>query len=867
MTFTLNTLCNKMLNDSFRRLIVAGGIFMFILFCPTINSFAQNKQVQYGKSDNIKKAPDEWKEIFKLRSAFNKNQYGSRYVMGLFDGHFIGPNDEDNYGIRTYTTSWDYLIFGNSLLEMMVNLGITADNINFMSSKDLENHHPYNLGCIWHYSISQEKSWVDSAYNKTIGKNVPVDKPFKSSIPKLGIDSGLVKADVAGFYSKTKAGKKQVYDTIVLPQIEGTGSWKDPNNFDMVYEWLETFFLQYCDSIDITKRQFSKKTPSDVRQCILQRFNTKKYLEENNLTEADISYKMTDLYKNDIFDFLHEPNEKVIRMGNYEFFRYFNDIYWRDINETVVMIGRGKDAAGELTKYAYVWKPGERKNPVWHCAFQYDKDREINPRSGLINYLMIPYGTKGRSMPTVVPNDLPPFSQFEGVVIWSEGCEKQGYSNKDDIWLNTLNGRMINRSFFCYTYEVGILPLNDDGTVDGIYKIYVWKDDKPYWAYIFCGKHAAVRGGKPGKSFVDQVDNFRRNYDFSDYWYFYKQVDFTKDVVKNMPVFISKLESLERKETGIGGKTMPRIHIPIFTPNDKNPKKPKIDNYYILLNGDNTGVVYPDKINVVWKIDEYDDFNNNMLVKKKSVIINIAGQNIILDGFDTFLKNNQFSGSQIRKANEQFVVYQQSIKKKPADINLNETYNNRIFNLANSDETSKLIDLIKEDLSAVRYELPKAEHTLEDWQDHNQDHMDALKNKLKELEQNKKTKTDLYLTTKEEYDKLKLSLDKKVFNHEKLVSREDMLNELLLKCNERLNINLDNDLSAIESKITFLEGERKKYEVQLEQMKAEGKTNNDGYEQVKSSIANKKQELNEAESKRDTIKRLIENQKRLQSNE
>ena len=315
--------------------------------------------------------------------------------------------------------------------------------------------------------------------------------------------------------------------------------------------------------------------------------------------------------------------------------------------------------------YSNVWKPGDGKNPVWHCAFQYDKDREINPRSGLINFLMIPYGTKGRCMPTVVPNDLPPFSQFEGVVLWKEGCEKQGYSNTDDFWLNTINGRMINRSFFTYNYEAGILPLNDDGAVDGIYKIYVWKDSKPYWAYIYCGKHAAVRGGKPGKSFVDQVDNFRKNYDFSDYWYFYKEVSFDKDVIKNMPTFISKLESLEKKETGIGGKTMPKIFVPIITPNEKNPKKPNIDNYYILLNSDNTGVVFPYKINMIWKIEAYDDYINNVLLRKKSVIISIGGQNIALENFDNFLKNNQFTGSQVRKANEQFAIFQGQLKNKP----------------------------------------------------------------------------------------------------------------------------------------------------------------------------------------------------------
>lgn len=230
------------------------GVYLTILLFHPLNSHAQN-----NKDDKNKRGVDEWKEIFKVRNEFAKNQNGSRYVLGVFDGRFIGPNNEDNYGIRTFTTAYDYLIFGNSLLSMLVNFGFTADNINFISSKDVNNHHPFSLGCIYHYTITEEKTWVDSSYNKTIGKYVAVDKPFKSTIPHLGIDSAQVKSDLAGFYFKKKVDNKAIFDTIILPQIEGTGSWKDANNFDMAYEWLETFFLQFIDSIDVTKRQFSKK--------------------------------------------------------------------------------------------------------------------------------------------------------------------------------------------------------------------------------------------------------------------------------------------------------------------------------------------------------------------------------------------------------------------------------------------------------------------------------------------------------------------------------------------------------------------------------------------------------------------------------
>ena len=785
--------------------------------------------------------------------------------MGLFDGRFIGPNDKDNYGSRTFTTAYDYLVLGNNLLSMLVNFGFTADKIYFIPGKNIPNHHPYQLGCISHYAINQTKHHVDSIYNRTIGKNVAVEEPYTSMVPRLQIDSSQVQADLAGFYIKKKVENKKVYDTIIFPQIEGTGSWKDANNFDLVYEWLDLFFVSQCDSLDITKRQFSKYTPKEIQECILQRFDTKKYLEQNNITENEIKYKLKDRYSNDIFDMVHFANEEVLRTGKYELFRYFNDVYWRDVNETSVIKGKELDESGEQINYSFIWSPGDGKNPVWHCAFQYDKDQEINPKSHLINFVMLPYGTKGRKMPTVVPNDLKHFSQFEGVVIWKEGSRKQIYSNKDDIWINTLNGRMINRSFNIYPNETGILPLNDDGTVDCIYKIYVWKDDKEYWAYIYCGLHAGVRGGKPGKSFVDQVQSFRSNYIFSDYWYFYKDIKFKEEVVNNMPVFIDKVESLEKKAAGIDGKTKLKIHIPISIKNEKNPKKTKTEEYYLLLNSENTGVLFPDKINFAWRIDVADEFRNNMLVKIKTLVIIIGGEEVAIQNFEEYLNSSKFTPSEIRRANKEYAIYVENSKVEDTTVNLNEIYNNSIYNLSNSDETDKLIAIIKEDLSAVRYEIPKAERTLIEWQDKNSEKMGELEKKLDELTKSKKTRSDLYEKTKDEFEKLKLAEDKKLFQYNKLVAKEDVLIGLLEKCNERLGINLDNDLLQIQSRINFLEGEKKKYEAQLKKLKSDKKSPVEHIEQVQVSIDNKKQELEEAQIKKAQIQRLIQNHKRMQS--
>ena len=98
----------------------------------------------YGQ-DSIaqKKDFDEWQEIFKLRNKFKGGKYGSQYVMGLFDGKFVGPNDRTDNGNRTYTTAYDYLVLGDNLLSLLINLGYTADGVSFVSTEQVPSSHPY----------------------------------------------------------------------------------------------------------------------------------------------------------------------------------------------------------------------------------------------------------------------------------------------------------------------------------------------------------------------------------------------------------------------------------------------------------------------------------------------------------------------------------------------------------------------------------------------------------------------------------------------------------------------------------------------------------------------------------------------------
>jgi hypothetical protein len=117
------------------RTLVLRLLVLLVLASACSHAYAQ---------DSIPKI-DEWKEIMKLRAKFQQGQYGSQYLMGLFDGKFVGPNDQTEFGIRTYTPAYDYLTLGNCLLTLFINLGYTADNCRFLPTDKVHDAHPYTL--------------------------------------------------------------------------------------------------------------------------------------------------------------------------------------------------------------------------------------------------------------------------------------------------------------------------------------------------------------------------------------------------------------------------------------------------------------------------------------------------------------------------------------------------------------------------------------------------------------------------------------------------------------------------------------------------------------------------------------------------
>lgn len=786
----------------------------------------------YGKAQDSTAKIDEWKEIMKLRSKFYEGELGSQYLMGLFDGKFIGPNNQTDFGLRTYTTAFDYLILGNNFLSMLVNLGFSSDNIRFLEAGKVNGTSPYKLGCIQFYSIAEEKRWVDSVYSTKLGKMVPADKPFYAKNSHLKIDSTQVTVDMCGIMIRNKTGKQVSYDTLLIKPISGSGSWKDANNYDMIYEWMEVIFKANQDSFDIRKRPFSKKTPETIKQFILQRFDTKKYLDATGKRERDLDFVLTDQAGFDIFDLVHQPNGVIYRIPGYEVFRFFTDVYYRDISQ-----------------------PPTKKNPVWYCAYQYDQDVETNPK-GMIEFIRLSYGAGKYIMPTVIPQNLKAFTQFEGVVIYQNGTDRMEHSNKDDIWINTINGRLVDRNLYEYPAEQGILPLNDDGTVDRIYKIFSWKDRKLYWAYIYCGKHAGVQGGKPGKSFVDQVDNFREQYNARDYWHFVADVDYDNDVKKRMPAFVQDLQNYVNKVAGVAGKTIPTITYKLKKPGEK--KDTIIDIKVLKFNTDYTATLEPDGLTIPWEIITITD---DRLVKTKHIQMNVLNEDILLEDFEDYLLSTTLSGSEVQRYNRE---YRKMLKnQEPVQDTLVQTtifYNKQVFDLTNSDDVKSLLDKIMLDIAGLEYQIPEQTAAIE-WQRTKK--VETQEAKLRQMEEDGKENTTDYKNVTADYN-LQVSLLQKM--ESKLQSLEDKKTELqeqLIRFRGNYISDLQGNLTEIRNKKTFIQEQINRLENDRKRLEREGKSGTPEYEMLLQSIKNKDNEMKEVNEQENQLLQLIAEQQNI----
>jgi hypothetical protein len=654
----------------------------------------------------------------------------------------------------------------------------------------------------------------------------------------LKIDSTHVEVDLAGLIKKRKVGDEVIWDTLFLPPIEGTGSWKDANNYDLAYEWMEFIFNIYIDSFDISRRQFSKTCPPDIKRFVLQRFDTQKYLDQHDLEESDLEFRILDHMGVESFDLLHQPNGKIFKIGKYDVFRFFTDVYYKPSQQY-----------------------GETKNPIWYCAFQYDKDVEKNSK-GLIEFIQLGYGAKDYIMPTVVPRNLPAFTQFEGVVVYQKGAERMSHSNKDDIWINTINGRMVDRNLNEYPHERGILPLNDDGTVDRIYKIYAWKDKKLYWAYIYCGKHAGVRGGKPGKSFVDQVDNFRRQYDAADYWYFVDELDYKTDVKDNLGEFTQNVSDFANKVSGVSGKTVPSINIDLSIPNEKNPKKVTSETKRLTFFTDFTAKLDPEGLIVPWEIEEKTD---ERLRKTRRVILHILDDDVYIDDLDNYLIKKKFSAVEVNRFNKKFLEERGNYVEIPDSTERTiEYFDKQAYDLTNSEDTKTLIDKVLMEIANIDYQIPQTTESIE-WQRTNK--VEKLEKRISDLAMEGMEDSDVYKKLKEEYDReltklqvLEDDLTKLEYNKVKLIGKLHQYRSLYIR-------NLEQNLQIISNKRAFIHQQISDLERNMQTLIDEGQGDSDAFRQMQSSLDNKQEEIKEADIQEAEVVKLLAEQRNIAEQE
>ena len=630
-----------------RALKTATTIFALaaILHIP-LSALSQNKKHQDKKIDNkpYENNVAEWKKMEKLQAAFQHGKYGSEYVMGIFDWQFVWPNHRTDFGIRNYTTAYEYLIFGRNLMALLVNLWFDANNIRFIPASKVEWMQSYTLGCIKYYGYSEE------ALKKDIdGK--PADKDQETWVVKnLTIVPGEVKVDLAALEAEEIVGKEKEIKRVLLPQIKNTGSFKDANDFNLAYNWMETIRNNLKWEYDISKRQFSSHTPPVVRDFVLKHFDSKKYIDQYNqrnetqIKKDDPAYdalispdliSMSNVTKISFWWDLPTPEEiaqippqTVVTCGRYQVFRYFTDVYRRELEYQVY--------EDKLSWSKKIWIYNNGQNPYRHNAFQYDADPDCDS-TGISNWILLNYWSQNRQMPTLVPKTKPIMTGRPDVKLVNQGEKHWDYAGRKNIELQTINGRMLDVNFYEYAFEQWILPLNDDGTVEHIYRVAVGSErDDIFWAYIFCGKKAWVKWGRQGKSFVKAVDLYRQSFPDDVYYQIIDTVDAQKGIDKETEKFIARLEKLEtQKEKSLSINA--RVFLNSTNPNDPNKDILEWADLFFLPN--HTAILMPDSLIMPWEIISLHGENDASVIRKK-VRLTAFGKTFYMKDIWKFHKEN-----------------------------------------------------------------------------------------------------------------------------------------------------------------------------------------------------------------------------------
>ena len=717
------------------------------------------------------KLNEERTEIEKLRDKLYKWKYGSDHRMWLFDGSFIGPNHKLQHGVRSFSTSWDYLSVGQHLAAFFVNLGYTADDVKLLKAGEVPWTHPYPLWCVWKYTIKDEVQRSDSVYSTKLQRWVVGDgKTHRASKAKLQIDSADVECAFAGLQKKQKVNGHWEKDSLIFPQVEWTGSWKDANNFDLVYEQASQIISKYIDQYDISKRQFSEKTPSTVKTDIIALFGRTKD------GKASANAK--------------KPSGTVFKSGWYEYIWYFGGVYRREIGAVDTTLLRDPEGKEDI-----MWK--FRGNPVWHDAFQNDNSPDVDT-DGLEKYVVLGYGIHDYTIPTKIFHNFPTFTKMSGAVIYYPGCEWKPYSVENSPWVNYLNGRLISPFFYERIHEVSITPYNDDGVTDRSYKVYVRSNNKDrsawvYWAYVFCGYHSWLtsnnenrwRWWRDGKAFATDVDDFRKQYPSYDYRYYLMMVDAQTGFRKDPIWFINAVDQYARNLPGIPGKTMPVLTFSVPVPWVIKHGKQVMEQKQLFFTRDSVAILQPDGLIIPRKIQKEVAVEDPTSV---DLVLTVLWKEVGIQALERYMKSNRISAGDVRRSNKEYKNEQEQ-KILDAQWEEKETsvviFRGKEYDLENANELLSVSKEVEIALFENKQQIDRLTKDLDD--PDNTDNVQTIKEKETKLD-NLKAKRELWEEIQRKCNKYSLSgyekavkeIDKSIaFIEQQIVSQQEEITKMM----------------------------------------------------------------------------------------
>jgi len=696
---------NKKTNKLQYFLGAAALSLMLNLWTPAPISAQTKQPIQKEmKKDSLEKKEivNERSEINKLKKSFKKWPYGSEHFIWMLWGKFVWDHGKTVINGRSLTSAYDYLILDNTMMALLVNLWFTEDNIKFISTKKLPHRQPYKL---WYTTYEENKKREvvsDSAYSQIQKKNVAIKKSVVTNYTLYTIDSSKTVDVALGWVKYTrKEGKNRISTFVEIPQLENTGKGTDANNFDLAYETMEYFYEQNKENYDISKRQFSSKTPAALKNYIIANFNKQKILKERKAKGEGIAIVNNDtlLVDNNIYhnaeyllDIMNKPNNQVFSFGNYQFFRYFTDIYRRDMRFDQVGV-----------------------NPIWHNAFQNDNDTE-KQKDGLIDFLVLHYGTKNY-MPTLVPKQMPWYSKLDGLIAYDTR-----WASKESMNTMVLNWRIIEIDRYEIPADIWLFTLPKDWTVDRMYKIYSTKDQKTFWLFVYCWAQSWNRWWSQGKLLPDKAIELKNKLVTTEDWKIANNTAFWY-YKNNKDLYINKLEAHIRWASDFDQKVIPNLIIPVTIKNPNKPKKSKIEYKKLRFLDKKTAMIYPDSLIVGWHITkEYvDKWRSKQNLQ--DIEINFLGTKVLLDSLPGVLAGNILSPDIIQNNNEGFIEIQQ--KEKNKEVNkpiakavievkavINELYNNHIYNLSDINDNRTVLYEITNDIANLEYKIKAIQESI-----------------------------------------------------------------------------------------------------------------------------------------------------------